>query len=260
MIWVFFWIPIYRRPEEHPRLSPAELAYIESDPPDPTSKIPWLDLLPHRQTQAFIIGKFLTDAIWWFYLIWFAKFMNEQFGLDIKKIGLPMITVYLMADVGSIAGGWQSSWLMKRGWSANAARKTAMLTFAICVVPVVAAPLVHGTYHIAGNWYMPAEWVAVLLIGTATAAHQGFSANLFTLTSDMFPKSAVGSVVGLGGFSGAIGGLLMNLSAGRARDYFGSYFLMFAVAASAYLLALLVIHLMVPKLEPIKLQQNAPRF
>jgi ACS family hexuronate transporter-like MFS transporter len=260
MIWVFFWIPIYRRPQEHPQLSPAELAYIESDPPDPVSKIPWIDLLPFRQTWAFVIGKFLTDAIWWFYLIWFAKFMNERFGMDIKKIGLPMITVYLMADVGSIAGGWQSSWLLKRGWTANAARKTAMLTFALCVVPVVAAPLVEGTYHIGGDWYIEAEWIAVFLIGTATAAHQGFSANLFTLTSDMFPKSAVGSVVGLGGFSGAIGGLLMNLGAGRVRDYTGSYFLMFAIAAFAYLLALLVIHLMVPRLQPIVPKSKAQTF
>jgi ACS family hexuronate transporter-like MFS transporter len=180
MIWVFFWWPIYRRPQEHPRLSPAELAYIESDPPDPRAKIPWLELLPFRQTQAFAIGKFLTDAVWWFYLFWFAKFMNEQFGVNIKTIGLPMITVYLLADIGSIAGGWQSSWLLGRGWSTNAARKTAMLTCALCVVPVVAAPLVAD------------KWTAVWLIGLATAAHQGFSANLFTLTSDMLAAPWLG--------------------------------------------------------------------
>jgi ACS family hexuronate transporter-like MFS transporter len=241
LVWVFFWWPLYRPPREHPKVSPEELAYIESDPPDPAVKIPWLELLPHRQTQAFAIGKFLTDAVWWFYLFWFAKFMNEQFGVDIKTIGLPMITVYLLADVGSVAGGWQSSWLLGRGWSANAARKTAMFTCALCVVPVVAAPLV-------GN-----KWIAVLLIGMAAAAHQGFSANLFTLTSDMFPRRAVGSVVGIGGFCGAIGGVLMNLSAGRLRDMTGNYFAMFAIAASAYLTALLIIHLLVPKLEPVKL-------
>jgi ACS family hexuronate transporter-like MFS transporter len=253
LIWVFFWWPIYRPPQEHPRVWAAELAYIESDPPDPPVKIPWLKLLPFRQTQAFAVGKFLTDAVWWFYLFWFAKFMNEQFGVDIKAIGLPMITVYLMADVGSIAGGWQSSWLLGRGWSANAARKTAMLTCALCVVPVVCAPLVSGAYAMPGGWSIDAKWIAVLLIGVATAAHQGFSANLFTLTSDMFPRRAVGSVVGIGGFAGAMGGVLMNLGAGRLRDMTGNYIAMFAIAASAYLLALLIIHLLVPRLEPVKL-------
>ncbi len=241
LIWVFFWWPIYRRPQEHPRVSPEELAYIESDPPDPPSRIPWLELLPFRQTQAFAAGKFLTDAVWWFYLFWFAKFMNEQFGVNIKTIGLPMITVYLLADIGSIAGGWQSSWLLGRGWTANAARKTAMLTCALCVVPVVFAPLVAD------------KWTAVLLIGLATAAHQGFSANLFTLTSDMFPRRAVGSVVGIGGFAGAMGGVLMNLTAGRLRDMTGNYIAMFAIAASAYLTALLIIHLLVPRLEPVEI-------
>ena len=241
LIWVFVWWPIYRPPREHPRVSPAELAYIESDPPDPPVSIPWLDLLPHRQTQAFAIGKFLTDAVWWFYLFWFAKFMNEQFGVDIKTIGLPMITVYLLADIGSIAGGWQSSWLLGRGWTANAARKTAMLTCALCVLPVVAAPLVAS------------KWIAVLLIGLAAAAHQGFSANLFTLTSDMFPRRAVGSVVGIGGFCGAMGGVLMNLAAGRLRDMTGNYIAMFTMAASAYLTALLIIHLLVPRLQPVEI-------
>jgi ACS family hexuronate transporter-like MFS transporter len=243
LVWVFFWLPLYRPPAQHPQLSAEELRYIQSDPPDPPVKISWLELLPHRQTQAFAIGKFLTDAVWWFYLFWFAKFMNEQFGVDIKTIGLPMITVYLIADIGSIAGGWQSSWLLGRGWTANAARKTAMLTCAICVVPVVAAPLVSSL------------WIAVLLIGLAAAAHQGFSANLFTLTSDMFPRRAVGSVVGIGGFCGAMGGVLMNLGAGRLRDITGNYLAMFAIAASAYLTALVIIHLLVPRLDPVKFSE-----
>jgi ACS family hexuronate transporter-like MFS transporter len=198
-------------------------------------------LLPFRQTQAFAIGKFLTDAIWWFYLFWFPKFMSDQFGVDLKKIGIPMVIVYLLADVGSVAGGWQSSRLMARGWTANAARKTAMLTCALCIVPVVMAPLVSS------------QWVAVLLIGMAAAAHQGFSANLFTLTSDMFPRRVVGSVVGIGGFAGAMGGFLMNLGAGRLRDMTGNFIAMFAIAASAYLLALLIIHLLVPRLEPVEI-------
>lgn len=241
LLWVAFWVPIYRRPRESRRLSEAELEYIESDPPDSPVRIPWIQLLPFRQTQAFAIGKFLTDAIWWFYLFWFPKFMNNQFDVDIKRIGIPMIIVYLMADVGSVAGGWQSSRLMSLGWSANAARKTAMLTCALCIVPVVMAPLVAN------------QWVAVVLIGLAAAAHQGFSANLFTLTSDMFPRRVVGSVVGIGGFAGAIGGFLMNLGAGRLYDWTGSFFGMFAIAASAYLLALLIIHLLVPRLEPVEL-------
>ncbi len=241
LIWVLFWLPIYRRPQEHPKVTPEELAYIESDPPDPAVRIPWASLLPYRQTWAFAIGKFMTDAVWWFYLFWFAKFMNEQFGVDIKTIGPPMVTVYVLADIGSIAGGWQSSWLLGRGWTANAARKTAMLTCALCVVPVVAAPLVSNL------------WVAVVLIGLAAAAHQGFSANLFTLTSDMFPRRVVGSVVGIGGFAGAIGGVLMNLAAGTLKDLTGNYIAMFAVAASAYLLALLVIHILVPRLEPVEI-------
>ena len=251
IVWVFFWLPIYRRPQEHPRLSPAELAYIESDPADPPIKIRWRDLLPYRQTQAFAIGKFMTDSVWWFYLLWFPKFMNEQFGVDIKTIGYPMITVYLLADIGSIAGGWQSSWLLTRGWSANAARKTAMLTCALCIVPVVAAPLVQGSWYIGDGWSIDAKWVAVVLIGVAAAAHQGFSANLFTLTSDMFPRRVIGSVVGIGGFAGAIGGVIMNLSAGYFKDLTGNYIVIFAAAASAYLLALLVIHLLVPRLEPV---------
>jgi ACS family hexuronate transporter-like MFS transporter len=258
LTWVLFWLPIYRRPREQSRLSPEELAYIESDPPDPPVKFRWLELLPFRQTQAFAIGKFMTDAVWWFYLLWFAKFMNERFDVNIKTIGLPMITVFLLADIGSIAGGWQSSWLLKRGWSANAARKTAMLTWALCVVPVSVAPLVQGTYYI-GGWSIDAKWIAVLLIGLAAAAHQGFSANMFTLASDMFPRGAVGSVVGIGGFAGAMGGVLMNLAAGRLRDLTGNYIVMFSVAASTYLLALLVIHLLVPRLQPVVIGQPVPQ-
>jgi ACS family hexuronate transporter-like MFS transporter len=242
LIWVVFWWPIYRRPQEHPRLSAEELAFIESDPPDPQVRVPWLTLLPFRQTQAFAVGKFLTDAIWWFYLFWFPKFMNTEFEVDIKRIGLPMIVVYLMADVGSIAGGWQSSRMLAMGWSANTARKLAMLTCALCIVPVAMAPLVSN------------QWSAVLLIGLAAAAHQGFSANLFTLTSDMFPRRVVGSVVGIGGFAGAIGGFLMNLGAGRIYDMTGNFVIMFAIAASAYLVALLIIHLLVPRLTPVDLK------
>jgi ACS family hexuronate transporter-like MFS transporter len=239
MLWVVFWWPMYRRPQEHPRVSAQELAHIESDPADPPVRIPWETLLQHRQTWGFAIAKFLTDSIWWFYLFWFAPFMAAEFDVNIKTIGLPMITVYLMADVGSVLGGWQSSWLIGRGWSINSARKTAMLTYALCIVPVAAAPLVDH------------KWLAVFLIGVATASHQGFSANLFTLVSDTFPRRAVGSVVGIGGFSGAIGGFLLQLSAGHLKQMTGNYVALFAIAASAYLIALAVIQLLIPRVEPV---------
>ncbi len=244
MIWVFFWLPLYRRPTEHPNLSPEELGHIQSDPPDPAVKIRWITLLEYKQTWAFTIGKFLTDSIWWFYLFWFPTFMDDRFKVDLKNIGWPMVTVFLMADVGSVGGGWLSSFLLKRGWTINAARKTAMLVCALCIVPVVMAPIVD------------AKWIAVMLVGIAAAAHQGFSANLFTLTSDMFPRKAVGSVVGIGGFAGAMGGVLMNAGSGRLRELTGSYVAIFAIAGAAYLVALLVIHLLVPRLEPVQLDDS----
>jgi len=238
LIWIAFWIPVYHRPAEHPKLSKEELAHIESDPPDPPAKISWFKLLTFKQTWAFSIGKFLTDAIWWFYLFWFPLFMNDRFGVDLKTIGLPMIVVYVLADFGSVGGGWLSSALMKRNWTVNAARKTAMLVCAILILPVAIAP------HVTG------QWVAVILIGVAAAAHQGFSANIFTTSSDMFPRKAVGSVVGIGGFAGAIGGFFMNLGAGWLKQNTGSYEIMFAIAGVVYLIALLIMHLLVPKLEP----------
>jgi MFS transporter, ACS family, hexuronate transporter len=240
LFWVLLWWPIYRRPQEHTWVSEEELAYIESDPPDPPKRIPWRRLLQYRQVWAFAIAKAFTDSIWWFYLFWFAPFMAEQFGVDIKTIGWPMVTVYLMADVGSIAGGWQSSWLLGRDWSTNAARKTAMLTYALCIVPVAFAPLVSE------------KWVAVILIGMAAGSHQGFSANLYTLTSDIFPRNAIGSIVGIGGFAGASGGFLLQLSAGWLKELTGNYIALFAIASLAYLIALGVIQLLIPNLEPVE--------
>ena len=243
LVWLLFWIPLYRRPAEHPKVSEAELALIESDPPDAPVRVSWLRLLQFRQTWAFTVGKFLSDSVWWFYLFWFPMFMADRFGVDLRTIGLPMVTVFLLADVGSVGGGWFSSFLMKRGWSANAARKTAMLICALCILPVVFAPHVEG------------QWVAVWLIGLAAAAHQGFSANLFTLTSDMFPRAAVASVVGIGGFAGAMGGFFMNLGAGWLRQSTGSYAAMFFMAGGAYLAALLAIHVLAPRLEPARLDR-----
>jgi len=242
LLWVFFWWPLYRKPAEHLRLKPAELKLIESDPAEPALTVSWLELLQHRQAWAFAVGKFLTDSVWWFYLFWFPLFMADTFGFDLRNIGLPLVTVYLLADVGSVGGGWLSSNLLKRGWTPNAARKTAMLVCAVLILPVAMAPRVMN------------PWLAVWLVGIAAAAHQGFSANIFTITSDMFPKAAIGSVVGFGGFAGAMGGFLMNLGAGWFRQNQGNYVTMFTIAGVTYLIALAAIHILAPRLEPAKLR------
>lgn len=237
-VWVVWWWMAYRSPGEHPTISKEELAFIRSDPPDTETKVRWRRLIGHRQTWAFALGKFLTDPIWWLYLFWIPDFLHRSHGLDLKTIGLPLVVIYLLADVGSVGGGWLSSRLLKIGWTPNKARKTAMLTCALCVVPIVFATQ-------ASNL-----WVAVVLVGIAAAAHQGWSANLFTLTSDMFPRKAVGSVVGIGGMAGAVGGMVLSLIVGEVLQRTGSYQVLWFMAGSAYLVALLVIHLLVPKLEP----------
>lgn len=241
-VWLIFWLALYRRPEEHPKLSKAELAYIQSDPPDPPVRIPWARLLPHRQTWAFAVGKFLTDPIWWVYLFWLPDFLHKQHGLSLKDFGLPLAIIYIIADVGSVGGGWLSSALIKRGWSVNAGRKTAMLVCAVCVVPIVFASQTSNL------------WVAVILIGIAAAAHQGWSANIFTMASDMFPRQAVGSVVGIGGMAGSIGGMLIARLVGEILQRSGSYVPIFIIAGSTYLIALLIIHLISPRLEPAQIE------
>jgi len=243
-IWLAFWLFIYKRPDEHKSLSVDELAYIQSDPIEPSVHVPWRRLFPHRQTWAFGIGKFLTDPIWWVYLFWLPDFLKKQYGLDLKTFGIPLAVIYIIADIGSIGGGYMSSALIKRGWTINRSRKTAMLICALAVVPIVFASI---TSHL---------WVAVILIGIAAAAHQGWSANIFTISSDMFPKQAVGSVVGIGGMMGAIGGMIISPLVGYILDRTGSYVPIFMIAASAYLVALLVIHLLAPNLEPATLDQD----
>ncbi len=239
-VWLIFWLRIYQKPSEHPRLTKAELDYIQSDADESVEQVSWARLLPLRQTWAFAIGKFLTDPVWWFYLFWVPKFFNKNFGLTLDKIGLPLIIIYLASDIGSVGGGWLSSALLKRGWSENAARKTALAVCAVAVIPIVFA----GS---ASNM-----WVAVGLLSLATAAHQGWSANLFTLTSDMFPKRAVGSAVGIGGTLGAIGGMMVATAAGFILEVTGSYWSLFIMAGSLYLVALAIIHLLVPRLEPAR--------
>jgi len=243
-IWLAFWLVIYKRPEEHKSLSKDELAYIQSDPIESAKHVPWRQLFPHRQTWAFAIGKFLTDPIWWVYLFWLPDFLNKQHGLDLKNFGIPLAIIYIIADIGSIGGGYISSTLIKRGWTINRSRKTAMLICALAVVPIVFASITSNL------------WIAVILIGIAAAAHQGWSANIFTLSSDMFPKQAVGSVVGIGGMFGAIGGMIMSPLVGWILDRTGSYVPIFIIAASAYLVALAIIHLLAPKLEPATLSYD----
>ena len=240
-VWLIFWLLLYRKPDEHPRLSKAELDYIRCDPAEPIGKISWSTLLPHRQTYTFVVGKFLTDPIWWFYLFWIPDFLQRKHGLALMNIGVPIMVIYLISDVGSVAGGWLSSWMIRHGSSVNAARKITMLVCALCGTPIIFA------------YRIESLWGAVLLIGLAAAAHQGFSANLYTLTSDMFPARAVGSVVGIGGMAGAIGGMLIAEVVGHALQWTGSYMIPFLMAGSAYLIALFLIHVLAPKLEPARM-------
>ncbi len=198
----------------------------------------------YRQTWAFAIGKMLTDPIWWVYLFWIPDFLNRNYGISLSQIGVPLITIYLLADVGSVGGGWISSSLIRRGWSVNQGRKTAMLLCAVAVVPVVLAARASSVT------------MAVLLIGLAAAAHQGWSANIFTLVSDMFPKRAVGSVVGFGGMFGAIGGMVIAKFVGYILEWTGSYVPIFIMAGSAYLIALLVIHILVPQMRPAMVESE----
>ena len=295
-IWLAFWLPLYRKPHEHPRVSARELAHINSDPEEPAAPlgmpatlatwakflligatvgtgVGWLmagaiglagpaallmgvgfgialgmalcvarSILPYRQTWAFAASKFITDAIWYFFIVWIAKFLFKRHHVDIKNLGLPFIIIYSMADIGSIAGGWLGSALVHRGMTINHARKIAMLICAFMVVPVCFATIV------------PSPWAAVLLLGMATAGHQGFSANQYSLVSDMFPKRAVGSVSGFGGTLGYIGGSLYAIVCGSVLTWnHGNYMPLMIVASAGYLVAFLIIHLLAPRLEPARI-------
>jgi len=245
LIWIFFWFPLYRPPAEHPKVSPAELAYINSDPVEETVKVPWLTLFTYRQAWAFAIGKFLTDSMWWFYITWAPKFLHTHHNLNLVKIGPPLILVYLMSDVGSVAGGWFSSVMIKRGISVNRARKTAMLICACGMLPVIFAQNVSQL------------WMAVLILGLATASHQGFSSNLYTLVSDMFPKNCVASVAGLGGTWGYVGASLFQVFVGYMVQDKGNYTVPFLCAGVAYLVAFGVIHALAPVIAPIQVRRPA---
>jgi len=247
-VWLVVWLIVYRAPEQHPKCTPAELAYIRSDPIDPVQPVSWAQLLRYRQTWAFALGKGLTDPIWWFYLFWLPKFLDARYGIKLAQLAAPLIVIYLLADVGSVFGGWLSGAFIKRGWSVNAGRKMTMLIAALLIVPTMFAPA-------ATNM-----WVAVCVVGVAAAAHQWWSANIFTLPSDMFPGFAVGSVVGIGGFFGAAGGFLFQRATGWLLQRNGSnYTPIFLVCGLAYVTALLVIHLLVPRVERVSLRAPSVR-
>jgi ACS family hexuronate transporter-like MFS transporter len=243
-VWLALWVIWYRKPEEHSRCTAGEREYIQSDLFAPLGRIPWARLLHYRQTWTFAAGKFMVDPIWWFYLFWIPDYLQREHGLRLTQIGLPILVIYLISDVGSVAGGWLSSALIRRGFSINAGRKWAMLACAVCVVPIAVV------YRVSGLW------PTTLLIGLAAAAHQGFSANLFTLTSDLFPSRAVASVVGIGGMAGAVGGMLIAQIVGHVLQWTNSYMIPFFIAASAYLIALLIIHLLSPQLEQARIEQG----
>jgi MFS transporter, ACS family, hexuronate transporter len=242
LVWLTFWLVLYAKPHEHPRVSSRELALIQGDRPEHTESVPWVRLLGQKQTWAFAIGKFLTDAIWWFYIFWLPRYLQGTFHLNLRQSQKPVIVVYALSIAGSVGGGWISSVLLRHGKSANFARKTALLTCALAVVPVVYAPYAHTL------------WLVVGLIGLAAAAHQGWSANLFTLPSDMFPKGAVASVVGIGGMMGALGGFLLQVATGYIVAWTDSYVPLFLLASSAYLVALGVVHLLAPQLAPARIE------
>ena len=244
VIWLVFWLGFYRKPSEHKLLTEKERELIESDKePERQVAVSYWQVLGKRATWAFMMGKFLTDPVWWFYLFWVPGFLYDQYHLDLTHLGPPLIVIYVVADVGSVLGGWLSKGLTARGLDLSRARKTAMLICAIAVTPVALIMFTGGNL-----------WLTVGLISLAAAAHQGWSANLFTLPSDTFPRPAVGSVVGLGGMGGAFGGMLVALVVGKWLDFsHKSYGPLFLAAGSMYLIALLVIHLLVPKIKQVEI-------
>ncbi|MEY2878354.1 MAG: hypothetical protein RLZZ15_734 [Verrucomicrobiota bacterium] len=241
------WLLAFYKPEAHPKVTPAELAYIRSDGETDSGKpVTWGALIPFKATWAFALAKFMTDAVWWFYLTWLPSFFNDNAALstklDLKSVGIPFIVIYLISDGGSIFFGWLATKFIGLGWSVNRARKTTMLICALCVVPIFFASMTSSIV------------VAIALISLATAAHQGWSANLFTTVSDMFPKRAVGSVTGIGGMMGGIGGALLAAFAGKIIATTGSYLPLFIFASCAYLIALLIVQTLAPRLEPVTLR------
>ena len=257
-VWLIFWLVMYEIPSRHKKVSASELDYINSDTDEPLAKmdgtepkVSWFRLLAFKQTWAFVIGKFLTDPIWWFYLFWLPDFLQSQYQIQGTAMALPVAAVYMISTFGSVAGGWLPMVFIKRGWPVFMARKTSMLIYAFCVIPIVFA-------QIMGSINM---WYTVIVIGIATSAHQAWSANIFTTVSDMFPKKAIGSVVGIGGMFGGIGGIFLSLfvqknmfvyyrSVGQIET---AYYIMFIICGSAYLIAWSIMHFLVPKMQRVNI-------
>jgi ACS family hexuronate transporter-like MFS transporter len=245
-IWLGLWLLIYRRPARHPWLTARELAHIQSGEEAPTgadeAKIPWRKILGYREAWGFILGKFMTDPIWWFFIFWLPSYLKQARGFTLQEIGYFAWIPFLAADVGSVAGGYLSGYFMKRGWPLSRSRKTAMLICACCMPAGIAAV------------FAPKTWMALALISVATSAHQGWSANIFTLASDMFPKKDVGSVVGLGGAAGAVGGMIIAPVAGYTLQFFHTYVPLFIIAGVMHPLAIVLIHRMIPQVRQVTLK------
>ena len=240
-LWVYLWLTTYQKPELHPRLSKNELAYINIDSEEETKeKIPWMKLVPRRETWAFALTT-LTDAVWWFYLFWGAKFLNEQFGVDIKNIGLPFLVIFIMADAGSLIGGYASGALIKKGWPINKARKITLLVCAIIILPLTIVPVVAS------------KWLTVFLIALGAAGHQAWSINGYTLVPDVFPKKAIASVIGIGKMIGVAASIIADIALGSVLDTANNsgYFWAFVIAGSSYLIILGFVHLLMPKMIPL---------
>jgi ACS family hexuronate transporter-like MFS transporter len=256
LIWLVFWFLIYEIPTKNKKLSKAEFDFIHSDKDETESnkvvneKVSWLKLLTYKQTWAFVIGKFFTDGPWWFYLFWLPSFLNKQYGMTKLQLAFPIAAVYTMTTFGSVFGGWISGFLINRGWEVFKARRVAMLIFALCVLPIISAQ------SLGQNGY----WYAVIIIGIAASAHQAWSANLFTTVSDMFPKKAVASIIGIGGMAGGFGGIFVSRAAGWLLDHYtaiGSietgYYIMFIFCGTIYLLAWIIFNLLAPKMKRVVL-------
>ncbi len=240
-IWVYLWFKMYKKPQVHPKVSKDELVYIQSDSEiENEDKLPWKSVLGKRQTWAFGLAK-VTDAVWWFYLFWGAKFLAETFDVNIKNIALPFFVIYILADGGSILGGYLSGALMRKGWTINKARKITLLICAFIILPVSLVAITES------------KWVAIFLIGLGAADHQAWSANIFTLVSDVFPRKATASVVGIGGMIGALAGIIEDKALGSVLDTAGNsgYFWAFLIAGSCYLIILGIVHLLMPKMTPL---------
>ncbi len=240
-IWVWLWWRTYQKPEHHPKLSKAELDYINSDSePESDERIPWVKTIPRRETWAFALTT-VTDAVWWFYLFWGAKFLFEQFGVDINNIGLPFLVIFIMADAGSLLGGLASGALIKKGWSINMARKITLLVNAIIILPVALVPVVES------------KWLAIFLIGVGALGHQSWSINSYTLVPDVFPKKATASVIGIGKMVGVVIAIFADIALGSVLDKAGNsgYFWAFIIAGFSYIAILGFVHLLMPKMTPL---------